>query len=131
VGTIPDSHADLLNKKGFAHVSTTMPDGGPHSAVVWFDWDGEHILVSTKEQSRKVRNAQRDPRVAVIITDPENPYRYLELWGRVERIDPDPEAKLADVLSEKYTGQPFNAPRPDEGRVRVAIRPERSFTWGS
>jgi PPOX class probable F420-dependent enzyme len=130
VVTIPDSHADLLTKKGFAQVSTVLPDGGPHASVLWFDWDGEHLLLSTKEQQRKVRNLRHDPRVAVIITDPENPYRYLELWGRVERIDPDPEAKLADVLSEKYTGQPFGAPRPDVGRVRVAIRPDRVFTYG-
>lgn len=128
--TIPESHADLLDKKGFAQVSTVLPDGGPHAAVLWFDWDGEWLLLSTNERSRKMRNAQRDPRVAVIITDPESPYRYLELWGRIEQVDPDPEAKLADVLSEKYTGQPFGAPRPDVGRVRVAIRPERAFTWG-
>jgi PPOX class probable F420-dependent enzyme len=131
VASIPDSHAELLNKKGFAHVSTIMPDGGPHASVLWFDWDGEHILISTKEQTQKMRNAQRDPRVAVIITDPETPYRYLELWGRVEHVDPDPEAKLADVLAEKYTGKPFAAPRPDVGRLRVAIRPERAFTRGS
>ena len=128
--TIPDSHADLLSKKGFAHVATLLPDGSPHSTVVWFDWDGERVLFSSRIQSRKLRNLQRDTRASILITDPENPYRYLELRGRVEQIDPDPEAKLADVLSEKYLGRPFPAPRPDEGRVRVTVRPERAAVYG-
>jgi PPOX class probable F420-dependent enzyme len=127
---IPDSHADLLQKKGFAHVSTVLPDGAPHSVVVWFDWDGENVLFSTMNQSRKIRNLQRDPRASVLITDPENPYRYLLFRGRVERIDPDPEARLADALSLKYRGRPYGVPTPQEGRVAVAFRPERAATRG-
>jgi PPOX class probable F420-dependent enzyme len=127
---IPDSHADLLQKNGFAHVGTVLPDGAPHSTVVWFDWDGEHVLFSTLSQSRKMRNLQRDPRASVLITDPENPYRYLELRGRVEGIDPDPEARFADVLSQKYLGQPFDPAAPREGRVTVAFRAQHVATRG-
>jgi PPOX class probable F420-dependent enzyme len=130
VSLIPDSHADLLKKQGFAYVSTIQPDGSPQSSVVWFGWDGEHLLFSTKEDRRKLRNLRRDPRVAVLITDPESPYRYLELRGRVERIDPDPQAELADELSQRYVGRPFGVPLPDVGRVRVAVRPEHVATYG-
>lgn len=130
MSVIPESHADLLRKKGFANVATVLPDGSPQSSVVWFDWDGEHVLFSTTTERRKLRNVRRDPRVSVLITDPENPYRYLELRGRVARIDPDPEGKLVDALSHKYLGQPFNGRQPGEERVIVAIRPERATTFG-
>lgn len=130
MGLIPDSHADLLEKKGFAYVSTIQPDGSPQASVVWFGWDGEHLLISSKEQRQKLRNLRRDPRLSVVISDPDNPYRYLELRGRVERIEPDPQAELADELSYRYTGQPAPQPRPDVGRVRVIIRPEHVVTYG-
>jgi hypothetical protein len=128
--TIPESHADLLGKKGFAHVATLQPDGAPQLSVVWFEWDGEHVLFSTDRKRQKMRNVGRDPRVAILITDPENPYRYLELRGRIERVDPDPQAELADVLARKYLGKPFDIPLPDVGRVRVAFRPEHATTYG-
>ena len=130
MGLIPDSHADLLEKTGFAYVSTIQPDGSPQSSVVWFGWDGERLLFSSKEQRQKLRNLRRDPRLSVIISDPDNPYRYLELRGRVEGIDPDPQGELADELSQRYTGHPFHAPRPDVGRVRVTVRPEHAVTYG-
>jgi PPOX class probable F420-dependent enzyme len=130
VSLIPDSHADLLSKKGFAHIATLQPDGAPQLSVVWFDWDGEHLLFSSKLDRRKLRNLRRDPRLSVLITDPESPYRYLEIRGRVERMDPDSQAELADVLSQKYVGRPFDVPRPDEGRMRVAVRPERARAYG-
>ena len=104
--TIPESHADLLGKKGFAHVATLQPDGAPQLSVVWFEWDGEHVLFSTDRKRQKMRNVGRDPRVAILITDPENPYRYLELRGRIERVDPDPQAELADVLARARATQP-------------------------
>jgi PPOX class probable F420-dependent enzyme len=118
--TIPESHADLLGKKGFAHVATLQPDGAPQLSVVWFDWDGELVLFSMDRKRQKMRNMGRDPRVAVIITDPESPYR----------VDPDPQAELADVLAHKYLGKPFDIPRPDPGRMRVTFRPEHARVYG-
>jgi PPOX class probable F420-dependent enzyme len=76
---IPDSHRDILDKKGFAHVATIGPEGEPHSSPVWYGWDGEHFLFSQTKTRQKIRNVQRDARVAVSVTDPDNPYRYLEI----------------------------------------------------
>ena len=82
--TIPPSHADLLgNKQAFAQLATLNPDGSPQVTPVWVDFDGTNILVNTAKGRVKTKNLEREPRVAISITDPENPYRYLGVQGRV------------------------------------------------
>ncbi len=81
--TIPESHLDLFKKKAFAHLATLMPKGQPQVTPVWVDYDGRHVLVNTAEGRQKDKNLQRDGRVALSILDPDNPYRYLEVRGRV------------------------------------------------
>ncbi|MET0987791.1 MAG: PPOX class F420-dependent oxidoreductase [Steroidobacteraceae bacterium] len=128
---IPTSHADILQKKALAHLATVMPDGSPQVTPVWFDWDGQHVIINTAENRRKDRNVQRDGRVALSITDPDNPYRYLEIRGRVaERTKKGADASI-DALSKKYLGVD-SYPNRSAGEVRVIykIAPEHTTTMG-
>jgi PPOX class probable F420-dependent enzyme len=122
---IPSSHADLFEKKSFAHLATLMPGGQPQVTPVWVDYDGHHVLINTAEGRQKDKNLQKDERVALSILDPENPYRYLEVRGRVaERSLQGADAHI-DAMALKYLGQdkyPYR--RPTEVRVIYKIEPE-------
>jgi PPOX class probable F420-dependent enzyme len=123
---IPDSHLDLLDKLSFAHFSSLGPDGEPQSHPVWYDTAGGQLLISTGTDRQKYRNVQRDPRVSVSILDPDDPYRYLEVRGRVVEIEPDPQKAFLDQLARKYLGQdtyPYEERRNVE-RVIIHIQPD-------
>ncbi len=83
--TIPASHADLLQiqKPAFAQLATLNADGSPQVTPVWLDYDGTHVLINTARGRVKARNLERNPRVALAIADPQNPYRYVGIQGRV------------------------------------------------
>lgn len=124
---IPDSHTDLLNKKGFAHVATIGPRGEPQSNPVWYDWDGRFIKVSQTTTRQKYRNIQREPRIALSVVDPENPYHYLEIRGRVDHVEEDPDKAFINAMAKKYMDldtYPYTS--PEEQRIVVFIRPERT-----
>src|SRR5207244_13205058 len=80
---IPHKYRDLFNKRAFASLATLMPDGSPQVTPVWCDIDGDYVLFNSAKGRQKDRNVRRDPRVAMAIIDPENPYRYLEIRGKV------------------------------------------------
>jgi PPOX class probable F420-dependent enzyme len=121
---IPKSHVDLFEKKAFAHLATLMPDGQPQVTPVWVEFDGHQVIVNTAEGRQKDKNLQRDKRVALSIIDPDNPYRYLEVRGRiVERTHNGADANI-DALAKKYLGKdkyPFR--QPNEVRVIYKIEP--------
>ena len=129
---IPATHEDLLMSNALAHVATLGPQGEPHNNPVWFDWDGEHIRFSQTKTRQKYRNVGREPRLALSIVDPENPYRYLEVRGVVERIDEDPELDFINSMSKKYLGMDEYANhQPGDERVVVLVRPEHTTKMGS
>ncbi|MGH9878976.1 MAG: PPOX class F420-dependent oxidoreductase, partial [Nitrososphaerales archaeon] len=80
---IPNKYRDLFDKRIFAGLVTLMPDGSPQVTPVWIDFDGEHVLFNTAAGRQKDKNLQRDGRVALMLVDPDNPYRYLEVRGHV------------------------------------------------
>ncbi|MEW9534676.1 PPOX class F420-dependent oxidoreductase [Microbispora sp. NPDC049125] len=122
---IPESHLDLLTRPLYAHLATLMPDGTPQVTPVWTIWDGEFLRFTTTTDRQKGRNARARPHVALSINDPDQPYRYLEVRGIVERIDPDPEGVFFDVLAKRY-GLEYEAPVGDaERRVVLVVRPTR------
>jgi PPOX class probable F420-dependent enzyme len=124
---IPNSHLDLFKKKAFASLATVMPDGHPQVTPVWVDYDGRHVVINTAEGRQKDKNLARDGRVALAIMDPDNPYRYLEIRGRVtERTLEGADAHI-DAMAKKYLGQdkyPFR--KPGEVRVIYRIQPEHT-----
>ena len=128
---VPESHADILNKPAFAHLSTLMSDGSPQSSAVWIDTEGGSIVINSAEGRLKDRNIRRDPRVAVSVTDPENPYRSLMIRGRVAKITNDGADRHIDRMAKKYMGvdeYPFR--QPGEVRVMYYIEPDRISAMG-
>ncbi len=128
---IPDAFQDLLKKKAFAHLATVMPDGSPQVTPVWWDFDGTFFRVNSAKGRLKDKNMRRKPTVALAIQDPENPYRYLAVRGRVEEITEAGADGHIDLLTKKYLGQD-RYPYRQQGEVRVIykIRPDRVSTMG-
>jgi PPOX class probable F420-dependent enzyme len=129
--TIPANYMDLFKKPAFASLATLNPDGSPQVTPVWVDVDGNTILVNTAKGRVKHRNLQRNPQVALSIADPENPYRYLGVQGRVtEMIESGADAHI-DRMAKKYLNKdkyPFR--QPGEQRILLKITPSKIHTMG-
>ena len=98
---------------------------------MWFDWDGEHVKFSQTKTRQKYRNLQRDPRIALSIVDPENPFRYLEIRGEVTRVEEDPNIDFISSMAKKYLGlDRYPNHRPGDERVVVFVRPEHTTQMG-
>ena len=122
---IPESVADLVERPLHAHLATVRPDGTPQVNPTWFRFDGEYLWLTATTKRQKNRNWQIQPAVALSIADPDRPYRYLEIRGRVERIVPDPQGAEFVRLAERY-GMPQGPPPDAADRVAVAIRPQHT-----
>ncbi len=125
---IPENARDLLERPIVVTLVTLMPDGQPQATPVWFSWDGAHIWVNTAAGRRKDHNMRNDPRVTVLIVDPNNPYRYLEVRGIVDIITEEGALDHINALSAAYFGRAdFYAGNPDqrgkETRVIFKIKP--------
>jgi len=129
---IPEAFKDLLTtKKAFASLATVNADGTPQVTPVWFDWDGRHLRVNTARGRVKDKNLQRTPAVSLAIMDPDNPYRYVQIKGRVTAVTEAGADAHIDLLAKKYLGQdryPYR--KADEVRVTFSIAPDRVQTMG-
>jgi PPOX class probable F420-dependent enzyme len=121
---IPADYLDLINKRSFARVATVMPDGSPQVTPVWIDYDGEYVLVNSARGRVKDRNMQPDARVAIEISDPDDPYRYMQIRGHVAEVTTDGAEAHINKLSHKYRGQDYDY-RPGEVRVIYKISPDK------
>lgn len=123
---IPAEAMRLLEGKNFAHVATLMEDGSPQVSPVWIDHEDGLVLFNTAEGRVKPRNLQRDPRVAISITNPENPYENLLIRGRAVEITEEGADEHIDALAKRYLGvDEYPARQPGEVRVIVRVKPER------
>lgn len=126
---LPMKLVELLSQSSPGYIATTMPDGSPHVTQVWVDTDGEHILVNTVQGNQKVKNLQRDPRVAVCVSDPANPSGDYDVRGRVVKMTTEGGADHIEALSLRYLGGPYPwFGGRDEVRVIVTISPEAVYT---
>ena len=126
---IPSQFHDLIadETRAFAYLSTLMKDGSPQITPIWFNTDGTHILINSAFGRVKDRNIRRNPRVALVIADPKDPYRYLQIRGRVVEITTEGADAHIDALAGKYTGIPqYQGRRAGEQRVTYKILPEHS-----
>lgn len=129
--TIPEQYRDLFTKKAFAYLGTVMSDGSPQVTPVWCDFDGTYIRVNTAKGRVKDRNMRRNKKIAVTVTDPDNPYRYLAVRGEVEEITEQGADAHIDLLTKKYLGkEKYPYRQPGEVRVLYKIRPEKISTMG-
>ncbi len=128
---IPEQFLDLTRKPAFANLATLFKDGSPHVTPVWFDYDGRFVRINSAEGRVKDRNMRNDPRVALSVMDPQNPYRYLEIRGRVTEITREGADAHIDALAKKYLNVDAYPHRsPSEVRVMYKITPERVSTLG-
>jgi PPOX class probable F420-dependent enzyme len=128
---IPEKYRDLFNKKAFASLATIMPDGRPQVTPVWCDYDGKQVIINSAKGRQKDRNLRRDPRVALAIIDPENPYRYLEIRGRVVEITEEGAAEHINKMAQKYLGaEKYPWGQPGEVRVLYKVQPEHASMMG-
>jgi PPOX class probable F420-dependent enzyme len=128
---IPDKYRDLFDKPAFGHLATLMPDGSPQVTPVWVEYDGKHLRINSALGRVKDKNMRRDARVAISLQDPANPYRYLEVRGRVVEITQDGADAHIDKLTQKYLGQPtYPYRQPSETRVIYKIEPLKATAMG-
>ena len=128
---LPDKYADLLQKKAFANLGTLNRDGSPQVTPVWVDYDGKHVRINSARGRQKDKNIRRDPRVSLAIQDPENPYRYLEIRGKVVDITEKGADDHINSLAKKYLGKdvyPFR--QAGEKRVLYKIEPQKFSSMG-
>jgi PPOX class probable F420-dependent enzyme len=120
---IPDSHIGILKTTAYAHLATLMADGSPQVSPVWIDHKDGLILVNSARGRVKDKNIDRDPRVAVSVTDPENPYRGLMIRGRVVRATQEGADEHIDELAHRYVGKAYPFRQPGEVRVIYYVEP--------
>ena len=124
--SLPDALLDLLRRPSPCFLSTLMPDGSPQMTQTWVDTDGHDVLISTVRGHQKVRNVERDPRVALNVADPDDPSRYFEVRGRVTEVTEDGAREHIDELSQRYIGRPYPwFGGRDQVRLLVRISPEK------
>ncbi len=128
---IPEKYRDLFSKRAFASLATLMPDGQPQVTPVWCDIEGDLVVVNTAKGRQKDKNMRRDPRVALTVIDPENPYRYLEIRGRVVEITENGADAHIDKMAKKYLGaDKYPYRQASEVRVIYKIQPEHTSMMG-
>ena len=128
---IPEGYRDLFTKRAFAHLVTLLPDGSPQVTPVWCDLQDGMIVVNTAKGRLKDRNMRREPRVALAISDPENPYRYLQVRGRVADATEEGADAHIDKMAKKYLGvDTYPYRQPGEVRVIYRIQAERVQAYG-
>jgi PPOX class probable F420-dependent enzyme len=125
MAVIPDGYRDLLEqKKAFANLATVMADGSPQVTPVWFDFTGGLIRVNTAKGRVKSRTLKPGASLALAIMDPDNPYRYVQIRGRIRRATEEGADAHIDSLAKKYLGKdsyPFR--QPSEIRIMYEIEP--------
>ena len=129
--SFPEKYLDLFQKKAFGSFTTLMPDGSPQTTPVWVDHQKDEIWVNSALGRQKDKNVRRDPRVALAVIDPDNPYRYVEVRGSVTEITENGADAHIDKMAQKYLGQdkyPYR--QPGEKRVLYKIRVEKTHAMG-
>ncbi len=128
---LPENLLSLLRERSTCYIATTMTDGSPQITQTWVDTDGENVVINSVEGFQKIKNMERDPRVAVTISNPANPSRYVEIRGLVLSISPDGGAEHIEMLAQKYLGTPYPwFGGRDQTRVIITIEATKINTMG-
>jgi PPOX class probable F420-dependent enzyme len=128
---LPPELLTLLRDRATCYIATTMPDGSPQLTQTWVDTDGTNIVINTVDGFQKVRNVERDARVAVTVADPQNPSRYFSVRGRVVSSTPEGGVESIEALAQKYLGGPYPwFGGRDQTRVVMTIAADRIHAVG-
>jgi len=129
--TLPLDLVTLLQRPSLCYITTLMPDGSPQITQTWVDTDGEHIVINTVQGFQKVHNVERDPRVAVGVSDPSSPSRYYAIRGRVVNITTEGVAEHIEALAQRYLGGPYPwYGGRDQVRVILTISADKIHAMG-
>ena len=129
---IPESHKDLLTGPVYVQLATHMMNGSIQLHPVWCGYDGSHVLVNSAQGRVKDKNMRANPNVTVLAVDPENPFRWLEVRGKVVDITGEGADEHIDQLSDLYIQQsPYPWREAGEVRVIYRIEPERVIAFSS
>ncbi|MBU6359754.1 MAG: PPOX class F420-dependent oxidoreductase [Chloroflexota bacterium] len=127
---IPSSHRDLVERPLLAMLATTLPDGTPQVTPVWFSYDGQHFYFNTAQGRLKARAIEKTPYVAILIMDPNNGFRYIQVRGSVTANEAEGRANINE-LCLRYTGSPvYKFGPPDEVRIKYTLTPEHIQVLG-
>lgn len=128
---VPASHLDLLTRPVHGVLTTMLPSGQPQSSLVWVDYDGACAVVNTTLERRKGRNLRTDPKLSLLVVDPDDTGRFIQIRGDVEIVT-DGAVEHLDALTRKYTRHPHyygyiypTAQQARETRVICRIHPRR------
>ncbi len=132
---IPADYRDLLERPVFVTLVTVMPDGQPQATPVWCSADGDHVLINSARGRQKDRNMERDPRVTIVAIDPKNPYRWIEVRGKVVEITEEGALEHINALCKLYTGIEdyydfATGAKGKETRVMYRIEPQKINVGG-
>ncbi len=130
---IPESHKDLFEDqtRAFAYLATIKSNGTPQVTPIWFNVNGEDLLINSATGRLKDKNMRRFPAVALCISDPKNPYRYIQIQGRVVEITNEGAEEHIDLLNLKYHGNPnYPVHNPQQPRVTYKIKIEKVDAHG-
>lgn len=121
---IPKEYLDLLKDetKAYLFLATIMEDGSPQVTPVWFNVDDEHILINTNEGRTKDKNMKARPTVALVIQDPQTPYRYIQIRGKISEHMTEGADEHINQLSMKYDNKPWKY-RDGQKRIIFKIKP--------
>lgn len=129
--SFPEKYLDLFQKKALGALTTLMGDGSPQTTPVWIDFQDGQVWVNSAVGRQKDKNVRRDPRVAMAIVDPDNPYRYVEVRGRVAAITEEGADDHIDAMARKYIGKDkYPWRQPTEKRVIYKIEILKTSTMG-
>ena len=108
MSVIPEEFQDLLERPSFAQLGTVRPDGTPQVNPMMFEWDGSRLRFSHKSTRQKFRNIAQNPYIAASIPDPDDPYRYVEVRGKVEDVSPDTDGAFFRRVVAHYRNPDSN-----------------------
>ena len=124
---VPPEIDEFLAKPNPAVVGTVRPDGSPHTAATWYDWEDGRVLLNMEDTRKRLDYLRRDPRVALTVLSEESWYHHVSLLGRVVSIEEDADMSDIDRLSLRYTGKPYR--KRDRPRFSAWMEPERWHAW--
>ena len=128
---LPEELLELLHQPSTCYIATVMADGSPQVTQTWVDTDGEHVIINSVQGYVKVKNIERDPRVAIAVSAPDNPTRYFQVRGRVIKVTTEGAADHIEMLARKYTGKPYSwYGGRDQVRMIIVVEPEKIGSMG-
>jgi PPOX class probable F420-dependent enzyme len=123
---LPEPLIALLNQASLCSIATLMPDGSPHITQTWVDTDGTFVLINSVDGFQKLKNIERDPRVALTVSDATDPMRYFWVRGTVVNVTTDGAVDHIEQLAQRYLGGPYPwFGGRDQTRVLIAIEPTK------